>query len=85
LKTNRKEENYYDEKRRRKISKNNTVFASNFIKKKTFSRFFAIKIKKYLSRPNIVAHFRKWSTILLKKSKRKKNTDIFCKRQLLKS
>jgi len=69
LKTNRKEENYYDEKRRRKISKNNTVFASNFIKKKTFSR---LKSKNTFSRPNIVAHFRKWSTILLKKKQAKK-------------
>merc|ERR1712008_59507 len=72
----------------KKKNKQNTVFASNFIKqKKTFSRFFAIKIKTYLSRPNIVAHFRKWSTILLKKKarKQKKTRTFFVKVSFLKA
>jgi hypothetical protein len=73
-------------KKKKKNKQKHCICPVILSKKKTFSRFFAIKIKTYLSRPNIVAHFRKWSTILLKKKQaKKKNTDIFCKRQLLKS
>lgn len=38
-------------KKKKKNKQKNTVFASNFIKNKTFSRFFAIKIKTYLFPP----------------------------------
>merc|ERR1712203_306914 len=54
-------------------------------KRKHFLDFFAIKIKTYLSRPNIVAHFRKWSTILLKKNKRKKTRTFFVNVSFLKA